>query len=133
MITARQTPMSCVSGGASEYNYVYASSHKNIQEFMFDLLLYPSHRFHKYHFIKTNLFTMFRHKKHLSILRHLILNTTRPLLSYTVLNHMPTSEELAKHPYVRVSWDHDDGGSSDDLGNGKFYIHTITGAPRAYT
>ena len=46
---------------------------------------------------------------------------------------MPTSDELAKHPYVRIGvWDYDTSGSSDDLGNGKFYIHNITGASRGH-
>ena len=46
---------------------------------------------------------------------------------------MPTSTELAKHPYVRITvWDYDEGGSSDDLGVGKFYLHNITGASRIH-
>jgi hypothetical protein len=46
---------------------------------------------------------------------------------------MPTSTELAKHPFVRISvWDFDEGGSSDDLGVGKFYVHNITGASRMH-
>ena len=45
-------------------------------------------------------------------------------------NDVPSVAEVAKHPFIRIAvWDYDEGGSSDDLGMGKFFLHHITGAP----